>query len=124
MRAMIGRKKLGEKYVTLAEVQEILKKAWEEGVKVNPEEPLNYEARLSLEHAERFSKIRAESVEKAREELIATFDWMTERLAVKLLDLMPEDYFDIRVIFAKEEYMPSPEEAEKIVEILAKYRKE
>ncbi|WP_048147898.1 RNA polymerase Rpb4 family protein [Palaeococcus ferrophilus] len=121
---MIGRKKLGEKYVTLAEVQEILRKAWEEGVKVNPEEPLNYEARLSLEHAERFSKVKPEDVEKAREELIATFDWMTERLAVKLLDLMPEDYFDIRVIFAKEDYMPSPEEGEAIVGILSKYRKE
>lgn len=121
---MIGRKKLGEKYLTLAEVREILKKAWEEGVKVNPEEPLNYEAKLSLEHAERFSKIKPEDVEKAKKELMETFEWMDERLAVRLLDLMPEDYFDIRVIFAKEGYMPTPEEGEAIVDILSKYRKD
>ncbi|AIF69124.1 hypothetical protein PAP_03520 [Palaeococcus pacificus DY20341] len=121
---MIGRKKINEKYLTIAEAQVILKKQLEEGLKINPEEPLNYEAKLSLEHTERFSKIEPEKADEAKQKLMEAFEWMDERIATKILDIMPEDYFDIRVIFAKEEYMPTKEEAEKIVEILAPYKKE
>ncbi|MCD6558592.1 MAG: DNA-directed RNA polymerase subunit F [Palaeococcus sp.] len=121
---MIGRKKIDEKYVSIAEAQVILKKELEEGLKVNPEEPLHYEARLSLEHTERFSKINPEKVQEVKQKLMEAFEWIDDRMATKLVDIMPEDYFDIRIIFAKEEHMPTKEEAEKIVEILDGYRKE
>ena len=121
---MIGRKKLGERYITISEAKEIFLKKYEEGIKAGIEEPLFYEARLALEHAEKFAKLPAEKARKAIEELMSEFEWMNERIAAKLVDIMPEDNLDLRVIFAKEEHQPTPEEMKKILEILDKYREE
>lgn len=119
---MIGRKKLEEHYLTIAETKELLERRKAEGMEENPEEPMFYEARVSLEHAERFAKIKPEQAKELKEKLMDLFEWLDERLASKLIDLMPEDYSDIRVIFSKEEYMPSPEEAKEIVSLLDEYR--
>jgi DNA-directed RNA polymerase subunit F len=121
---MIGRKKLEERYLTIAETKELLERRKAEGMEENPEEPMFYEARVSLEHAERFAKLKPEQAIELKEKLLGLFDWIDERIAVKLIDLMPEDYFDIRVIFAKEDYMPTKEEAEEIVKLLDDYRPE
>ena len=119
---MISRKKLEERYLTIAEAKELLEKRKAEGLEENPEEPMFYEARISLEHAERFVKLRPEQAIELKEKLTGLFDWLDERLAAKLVDLMPEDYFDIRIIFSKEDYMPTPEEAEAIIRLLDDYR--
>ncbi|EEB74878.1 RNA polymerase Rpb4 family protein [Thermococcus sp. AM4] len=119
---MIGRKKLEEHYVTLAEAKELLERRKEEGMEENPEEPMFYEARVSLEHAERFAKLKPEQARELKEKLVNLFDWIDERIAAKLVDLLPEDYFDIRVIFAKEEHMPTREEAEEIIGLIDEYR--
>ncbi len=120
--SMIGRKKLEEHYLTIAETKELLERRKAEGMEENPEEPMFYEARVSLEHAERFAKLKPEQARELKEKLMSLFDWLDERLASKVIDIMPEDYSDIRVIFSKEDYMPSPEEAEKIVSLLDEYR--
>ncbi len=119
---MISRKKLEERYLTIAEAKELLEKRKAEGLEENPEEPMFYEARISLEHAERFVKLRPEQAMDLKEKLTGLFDWLDERLAAKLVDLMPEDYFDIRIILSKEDYMPTPEEAEAIIRLLDDYR--
>lgn len=120
--SMIGRKKLEERYLTIAETKELLERRKAEGMEENPEEPMFYEARVSLEHAERFAKLKPEQAVELKGKLMELFDWMDERLAAKLVDLMPEDYFDIRVIFGKENYMPTKEEAEEIIKLLDDYR--
>lgn len=120
---MIGRKKLEERYLTVAETKELLERRKAEGMEENPEEPMFYEARVSLEHAERFAKLKPEQAVELKEKLMELFEWMDERLAAKLVDLMPEDYFDIRVIFSKEDYMPTKEEAGEIIRLLDDYRK-
>lgn len=122
MRVMIGRKKIKEKYVSIPEAKELLLKRKEEGAKETPEEPIFYEARTSLEHAERFSRLSADKAKELKEKLIGLFEWLDERTATKLIDTMPKDYFDIKIVFAKEEHMPTKEEAEKILEILDEYR--
>jgi len=122
--SMIGRKKLEEHYITIAETKELLERRKAEGMEENPEEPMFYEARVSLEHAERFARLKPEQVAELKEKLIGLFDWMDERLAVKLVDFMPEDYFDIRVLLAKEDYMPTREEIEEIIKLLDEYRPE
>ncbi|AAL81160.1 DNA-directed RNA polymerase subunit F [Pyrococcus furiosus DSM 3638] len=119
---MIGRGKLGEKYITIAEAKELLLKRREEEVKAGIEEPLYYEARLALEHAERFAKLPADKAKEAVEELMNAFEWMSDRIACKIVDIMPEDSMDLRVIFAKEEYQPTQEEMKQILDILDKYR--
>ncbi len=119
---MIGRKKLEEHYLTIAETKELLERRKAEGIEENPEEPMFYEARVSLEHAERFAKLKPEQAKELKEKLMDLFEWLDERLASKLIDLMPKDYLDIRVIFSKEEYVPSLEEAKEIVSLLDEYR--
>ncbi|WP_297506904.1 RNA polymerase Rpb4 family protein [Thermococcus sp.] len=119
---MIGRKKLEERFITIAEAKELLERRRAEGMVENPEEPMFYEARISLEHAEKFSKLPPEKARELKERLAGLFEWLDERLAAKIVDIMPEDYFDIRVIFAKEEHMPSKEEAEEIIKLLDEYR--
>ncbi|MDV3104751.1 RNA polymerase Rpb4 family protein [Thermococcus waiotapuensis] len=119
---MIGRKKLEEHYITLAEAREILEKRHAEGMEKGSEESMPYESRIGLEHARRFAKLNPERARELKEKLMGLFDWIDERLASKIVDLLPEDYFDVRVIFAKEEYMPTPEEAEKIVKLVDEYR--
>ncbi len=120
--SMIGRKKIEEHYITVAEAGKLLAERREEGMEENPEEPMFYEARVSLEHAERFAKLKPEQAKELTEKLLDLFDWIDERITVKIVDLLPEDYADIRVIFSKEEYMPSPEEAEAIIKLLDEYR--
>ncbi len=120
--SMIGRKKLEERYLTIAEAKELLERRKAEGMEENPEEPMFYEARVSLEHAEKFAKLSPEKARELKERLVGLFDWLDERLASKIVDLLPEDYFDIRVIFAKEDYMPTPEEAGEIIKLLDEYR--
>jgi len=119
---MIGRKKLEEHYLTISETKELLEKRKAEGLEDNPEEPIFYEARVSLEHAERFSTLTPETAKELKEKLMGLFDWLDERLAAKIIDLMPEDYLDIRVMFSKEEYLPTPEEAREIIDLLDDYR--
>ncbi|WP_010478608.1 RNA polymerase Rpb4 family protein [Thermococcus zilligii] len=119
---MIGRKKLEEHYITLAEAREILEKRHAEGMEKGSGESMPYESRIGLEHAERFAKLAPERARELKGKLMGLFDWIDERLASKIVDLLPEDYFDVRVIFAKEEYMPTPEEAEKIVKLVDEYR--
>ncbi|CAD5243928.1 RNA polymerase Rpb4 family protein [Thermococcus camini] len=121
---MIGRKKLEERYLTISETKELLERRKAEGMVENPEEPMFYEARVSLEHAERFARLKPEQVAELKEKLLGLFEWIDERIAVKLVDFMPEDYFDIRVLFAKEDYMPTREEAEEIIRLLDDYRPE
>lgn len=122
--SMIGRKKLEERYLTISETKELLERRKAEGMVENPEEPMFYEARVSLEHAERFARLKPEQVAELKEKLLGLFEWIDERIAVKLVDFMPEDYFDIRVLFAKEDYMPTREEAEEIIRLLDDYRPE
>jgi len=119
---MIGRKKLEERYLTIAEAKELLERRKEEGIMENPEEPMFYEAKISLEHAEKFAKLSPEKAKELKERLVGLFDWLDERLAAKIVDLLPEDYFDIRVIFAKEDHIPTPEEAGEIIKLLERYR--
>ncbi len=42
--------------------------------------------------------------------------------AVKIVDLMPTHMDDVRAIFAKERFALSKEDAEKVLEIVGKYR--
>ncbi len=42
--------------------------------------------------------------------------------AVKIVDLMPTHIDDVRAVFAKERFSLPKEDAEKVLEIVAKYR--
>ena len=76
------------------------------------------------EYINKFAKLDAENAKKLREELkalgIAKLD---EEHIVKLVDLLPEDADDVRKVFYGSTISLSQSEIQKILEVVAKYRK-
>ena len=85
---------MSEEYLTLAEIKELLEK--EQEVRV-----LTMEQNYALEHAAKYSKLGAEDSRKLANEL-AEIEQVSEALACKLVDLMPQHPDEINAVFLKE----------------------
>lgn len=118
---MIGRKKFEEYYIIIVEVKEFFERRYVEGFVENFEELMFYEVRVSFEYVECFVKLKFEQVREFKEKFMGFFDWINERIVVKFVDILLEDYFDICVIFVKEEYMLIFEEVEEIIKVIDEY---
>ncbi|WP_407381973.1 RNA polymerase Rpb4 family protein [Methanobrevibacter sp.] len=81
---------------------------------------LNYEQNVTLNHLARFPRYSAEDTEKIIEELESKIG-LRHKVAVHIVDLIPQDLSDLRLIFAKEPTQISKEEMEQILEILNQY---
>ncbi len=99
-----------EKYVTLAEVKELLSKVEEKTI----------EQKIAQEHAEQFAVLDAKKSRKLAKEL-AEIDYIGDFLAVKIADLLPQTIDELRAVFAKERINLETAEAEKILSIVKKY---
>jgi len=104
-----------ESYVSLTELKGILEK--EKGVRGE----LNPEQQYSLSHGSLFARVSADKVLLIVKEL-TEIPMMSPFNAVKIVDLMPTHLDDVRAIFAKERFSLSKEDAEKVLEIVGKYR--
>lgn len=104
-----------EGIVPLAEVKVILEDE-------ASQRELSAEQKYALEHAQRFSRLDDKKAKKLIGELMKEIEGLSETLAVKIADLMPEDVEDLRVIFAKERSQPQKKDFEKILSIVEKYR--
>ena len=82
---------------------------------------LNYEQNLTLNHLSRFKRYSVEDSEEIMEKLQELLPNLRTRAIVHIVDLVPEDLADLRLIFAKEPYQPTKEEMEGILEILEQY---
>ncbi len=102
------------RYVSLAEVKELLTEESEE-------RELRYEQSLALGHAETFVKLSLEDTQDLIEELMDEFDFVKEELAFKLADVLPEDEDGVRAVFQQDRFTPSDDEAEKIINTIKKY---
>ncbi len=102
------------RYVSLAEVKELLTEESEE-------RELRYEQSLALSHAEAFVKLSVEDTEDLIEELMEEFDFVKEESAYKLADILPEDKNGVRAVFQQDRFTPSDDEAEKIINTIKKY---
>lgn len=109
---MIGKKVLEDRPVTSAETKAIL----EEAVKKGKE--LNYEQKTTLEHLAKFAKMSSDEARKKVEELMKSNAKIKPEIAVKLVDLLPEDEDDVRAIFAKERFALTKEEIEGILKLI------
>ncbi len=87
-----------ESYVSLAELKVILEKEKAVRGELNPEQ------QYSLSHAALFARM------------------MSPFNAMKIVDLLPTHLDDVRAIFAKERFALSKEDADKVLEIVGKYR--
>lgn len=101
---------MNKKYVTLAEVHEILQN-------ISKERELNDVQKNALKYAEDFSKIKPQNAKRLKEKLMK-IEIVNEKLAVKLIDIMPKTPDEVRVVFLKDKIIPTPDDIQKILEIL------
>ncbi|NPA75076.1 MAG: RNA polymerase [Euryarchaeota archaeon] len=101
------------KYLTLAEVKAIL-------LEENEKRELNPLQKAALSHAEEFVKLTAEDSRKLVEELMG-LDFMDERHAVKIADILPIHPDQVRTIYSKEKIVLPPEDIKKVLDTVAKY---
>ncbi len=103
-----------QRYVSVAEVRELLEAEVEARGGV---ENMLASQRASLDHAQKtcsISKEKADAIIAA----VSGFDFVTEPVAVKIADLLPEYPEDVRAIFSKERVTLEPEQIESILEIV------
>ncbi|KZX12198.1 RNA polymerase Rpb4 family protein [Methanobrevibacter oralis] len=110
---MIGKNIIETEPITGAEVKEVLEEYSEDN-------ELNYEQNITLNYLSRFKRYSLEDSEKLIEELQDKVN-IKQKVAVRIVDLIPKDLSDLRLIFNKEIHQPTTDEMEQILEILEQY---
>ncbi|WP_298524213.1 RNA polymerase Rpb4 family protein [uncultured Methanobrevibacter sp.] len=110
---MIGKNIISTEPIPGAKVKEVLDE-------FSNENELNYEQNITLNHLARFKRYSAEDAEEIIEKLKSEFN-LREKVAVHIVDLIPQDLADMRLIFAKEPGQFSKEDMEKVLELLEQY---
>ncbi|MDR3291880.1 MAG: RNA polymerase Rpb4 family protein [Methanobrevibacter sp.] len=109
---MIGKKTLETDPIPMTNVKKILED-------FSGKFELNYEQNLTLDHVNKFSELSFEDSEKLIDELESI---IKRKYAIKIVDVLPEDLADLRLLFAKERIPIKKESMEEILDILNKYR--
>ena len=104
-----------EEYVSLSELKIILEREKAARGDLTPEQ------QYALSHAAAFARIAPEKVPAMVKELMEV-PMMSQANAAKIADVLPTHLDDVRAIFAKERFALSKEDAEKVLEIVNKYR--
>ena len=110
---MIGKEIIDSEPISGAKVKQVL-------LDFSEENELNYEQNLTLNHLARFKRYSLEDTEEIIEKLQSEFN-LRPRVAVHIVDLVPKDLADMRLIFAKEPTKIDKEDMEKILEFLEQY---
>lgn len=113
---MAGKKRYDTKLASIPEVLEILEERKKDG-------ELGYEQTLAYEYATKFSHIKeseAKKMKKSLEEL-----GLEEKLALKMIEIMPDDAGLVRLILAmdKNRQPADDETVGKILEVVKSYSK-
>ena len=109
---MIGKKVIDNKPIPAVKVREVL-----EDFRESYE--LTYEQNITTDHIVKFPHYSLEDTESILEELEAT--GLKPKIAVRIVDLVPKDLADLRLIFAKENVVVNKEDMEQILDVLQKY---
>ena len=110
---MIGKEIIESEPISGAEVKKVLED-------FSQENELNYEQKLTLNHLARFNRYSVEDSQEIIEKLQDEFG-LRAKVAVHIVDLVPKDLADMRLIFAKEPGKTDKENMEKILEFLEQY---
>jgi DNA-directed RNA polymerase subunit F len=102
-----------EKLASLPEVKTLLEKDEKEG-------NITYEKRLALEHAKQFAVLNITKSKKLITALVK-MERVSEGLAFKIAELLPQHPDEVRPIFAKERFTLEEDEIKQIIEIVKKY---
>jgi len=104
-----------EEYVSLSELKLILEREKAARSELAPEQ------QYALSHAAAFARIAPDKVPTMVKELMEV-PMMSVANAVKIADVLPTHLDDVRAIFAKERFALYKEDADKVLEIVNKYR--
>ena len=110
---MIGKEVTESEPIPSSKVKEIIEEFADDN-------ELNYEQNLTLNHLARFKRYSPEDAEEIYQKLQDEFG-LRDKVAVHIVDLVPEDLADMRLIFAKEATKTTKEDMEKILEMLEQY---
>lgn len=110
---MIGKEVIESEPIAGVKVKEVLEEYSENN-------ELTYEQNITLNHLSRFKRFSLEDSEEIIEKLENDFN-LRPKVAVHIVDLVPQDLADLRLIFAKEPKQVDKEEMEKILELLEQY---
>ena len=109
---MIGKRVIDNNPIPAVKVREILEDFSESY-------ELTYEQNVTTNHIIKFAHYSLEDTESILEELEAMD--LKPKIAVRIVDLVPKDLADLRLIFAKENAVVKKEDMEKILDVLQKY---
>jgi len=89
-----------------------------------PEEksPLGLEQRTALEYAKKFAKIGKRKAEEMQAKLMK-IDKMKPEVAIKVIDLMPLNADQVKLVFAKEKVSAGDKEVSEVMKIVEDFRK-
>lgn len=119
---MIGKKVIDTKPITISEAKEILLNKIEQKADENNEvdgRQFTYEQNLTIDYVTKFALLDADD---AKELVSKLEEYLTTVQAVKVVDLMPEDLDDLRLIFAKERGTFETETLQNVLDLLDQYR--
>lgn len=105
-----------EKPMSMAEVRDYL-----EDLKKEKKE-LNFRENKSLTYINTFVKIKSKDAEKLKEELSKLdIARLKEKYIIKIIDILPKNIDELRMILSGEEVTLKSEDLNKIIEIVNKY---
>jgi DNA-directed RNA polymerase subunit F len=104
---------MSERYVTLAEVKKLL-------LEESDKRELLTSQKAALDHAQAVSYLSVEDTQSIIEE-VSKLDKVTDRIAIKIADILPKYPNDVRAIFYKERVELTADDIQEILDIVAKY---
>jgi len=115
----IFKEKLDEEYITISEAKSLLNEVEDE--RANDEDrDLRYELARAIEHVNRHATLEAEESRELVDDLLE-LDKVSEEIAHRIADLLPEDRTELRAIYANERFTLDGEELDDILDVVAKY---
>ncbi|MFQ6020545.1 MAG: RNA polymerase Rpb4 family protein [Candidatus Aenigmatarchaeota archaeon] len=82
---------------------------------------LSYEQKLALEHLRKFTKIKdSKKANKFLEELSGVLRMSPETM-VQILNLLPKNPDELRIVFSREKFSLKEDEIKKILDIIKRY---
>ncbi|MBN2203237.1 MAG: hypothetical protein JW700_03575 [Candidatus Aenigmarchaeota archaeon] len=89
---------------------------------IETDRELTYEQKLALEHLNKFTVLEPAKAEKLLEEVSGVLR-MSDETRIQILNLLPKNPDELRMIFTRENFSLKENEIKTILEIIKKYLK-
>lgn len=113
---MVGKNILSQKPVSLPIVKRLMQERKKQG-------ELSYEQNLTLEYSRKFSKLTEKQTDDLVKELLNANEKLDAGNCIALANIMPDNIDELRIILAKERFILSDEELNKLLEVVGNYQK-